>query len=145
MPTPGVPYRVRGRPTSGPNNATMVPTTIGVSRVNSTVSVTGSVTSTITGTVVANPTTSAAFVTNQVTITSSTTVTLIFATGSSLIFREVTNPTSSNASIFIGPVGMTVTTGHFIPGATAFDQAYNSAALYGLSATGSVTVSTIGW
>src|SRR5690348_12706930 len=121
MPTPGVPFRVRGRPTSGPNSQPMIPRDINAT-VSNTVSVTGSV--------VSNPTTSAAFVTNQITITA--TATPIFATSASILFREVTNPTSSNAAVFLGGSGVTITTGHYLPGAAAFDQQYNSAALYGI-------------
>lgn len=131
---PGIPYRVRGRPTSGPNSQPMVPRDV-VADVSNTVSVTGSV--------ISNPTTSASFVTAQITITA--TATPIFAVSTSIFFREVTNPTGSNATVFIGGAGVTVTTGHFLPGAAAFDQQYNSAALFGIVATGSVTVSTIGW
>jgi hypothetical protein len=40
---------------------------------------------------------------------------------------------------------MTITTGHYLPGGVAFDQGYNSSPMYALTATGSVTVSTIGW
>lgn len=42
MPTPGVPYRVRGRPTSGPNSQPITPLNIN-SDVTNTVSITGSI------------------------------------------------------------------------------------------------------
>ena len=140
----GPQFRTPSRQKVVPGTAPFVPTSIS-SRITNTVSVTGSVTSTITGSVIANPTTSAAFVVNQITVTSGGAATAIFAISTSTIFREVTNPTSSNVAIFLGPVGVTVTTGHYLPGATAFDQQYNSAALYAVALTGSVTVSTMGW
>ena len=135
------PFRVPRRHGQVPNTQAYVPATVNV---GNTVSTTGS--TTITGSVVANPTTSASFVTNQITVTSTTVSTLIFAQSASVIFREVTNPTSSNAAVFIGSTSsMTITTGHYLPGGVAFDQQNNSAALYAVAATGSVTVSTIGW
>lgn len=142
MPSPRFPLAARSRQSRFPNSAPFVPTTIDV---GNTVPVTGSVTATISGSIVANPTTSAAFVASQITITSGGAATAIFAISASTIFREVTNPTASNATVFLGPVGVTVTTGHYLPGGWAFDQQYNSAALYGVALTGSVTVSTFGW
>ena len=129
-----VAFRAPRRQGPVPSTAPYNPTTV---TIGGTVSTTGSG--------ISNPTTSGTFVTNQVTVTSGGAPTLLFAQSASIIFREVTNPTSSNAAVFLGLVGVTVTTGHYLPGATAFDQGNNSAALYGLAATGSVTVSTIGW
>lgn len=140
MPTPGVPFRVRGRQTSGPNSQPMIPRDLAI---GNTVSVTGSVTSTITGTVIATTPTSSVFSTAQVTVTGS--ATLIFATVTNSVFREVINPTASNAMIAIGVSTVTFTTGHFIPAGAAFSFGYMSGAVYAVAATGSVTVSTIGW
>lgn len=97
------------------------------------------------GTVTANPTTSAGFTTSQVIITSTVTATQIFASGASIIFREVTNPTASNATIFLGSSAVTTTSGHFCVGGSAVDWNNNSAAIFAVTATGSVTVSTMGW
>ena len=84
---------------------------------------------------------SASFTTGQVTITAS--ATQIFAVNASTIFREVTNPTTT--TLYLGTAGVTTGNGHILPGPAAFDMQFNSAALYGIVTTGSVTVSTIGW
>lgn len=116
--------------------------------VTNTVSTTGSITASISGSISGSVTvttvgTSASFTTSQVTITA--TATPIFAININQIFREVVNPTTSTASIWVGASGVTTTTGLEVPVATAFDMSFNTAALYGITATGSVTVSTIGW
>ena len=141
---------VTGSVTSSITGSVTVSGTVAVSSVPNPVTVSGTVTVstvsnpvTVSGTV--NPTTSASFATNQVTVTSGGAATQIFAINTSTIFREVINPTASNATVFLGTSGVVATVGHFLPGGAAFDQGYNSAALYGIAATGSVTVSTIGW
>jgi hypothetical protein len=118
----------------------------GTVSVSNTVSVTVSnfpATQTVSGTVsVSNIAQSASFVTAQVTVTAS--ATQLFASGASVNFREVLNP--STVSIFIGSTSsMTTTTGHYLLGSSAFDQQFNSSAMWGITSTGSVTVSTAGW
>jgi hypothetical protein len=120
-----------------------------VSNFPATQTVSGTVTAsvpnpvTVSGTVsVSNIAQSASFVTAQVTVTAS--ATQLFASGASVNFREVLNP--STVSIFIGNTSsLTTTTGHYLLGSSAFDQQFNSSAMWGVTTTGSVTVSTAGW
>ncbi len=84
---------------------------------------------------------SASVTSSQVTVTAS--ATQIFGAGASAIFREVTNPTTT--TIYLGTSAVTTASGHFFAGPSAFDMQFNSAALFGIVTTGSVTVSTIGW
>ncbi len=124
-------------------------TTVTVSNtvsVTGTVSITGSVsvgnTVSVTGSVVANPTTSTSFATSQVNITASATA--IFAAGVGPVYREVRNISASSA-LYVGGSGVTITTGHQVPGGGVFNMSRNSTALYGVVDTGSITASTIAW
>jgi hypothetical protein len=119
----------------------------GTVSVSNTVSVTGSIsvsnTASVTfSAVAATLGQSATFTTSQVTVTAS--ATQLFASGASVNFREVLNP--STVSIFIGSTSsLTTTSGHYLLGSSAFDQQFNSSAMWGITSTGSVTVSTAGW
>ena len=126
------------RVTTYPGPGITVPNAVSV---NNTVSVTGSLS--LTSGVIATVGTSASVTSSQITVTAS--ATQIFAINVNQIFREVVNPTTSTASIWIGAAGVTTTTGLEVPVATAFDMNFNTAALFGICSTGSVTVSTIGW
>lgn len=129
----GLKYRAPERQALGPNTQPYVPTSQNA-RVTNTVSVTGSIT--------ASPTVSSSLVTAQVSV--ATTSTLLFATGSFGSFRQVRN-TSTTSTVFVGVVGVTITTGHSVPAGAAFDMERLSAPLYGIVATGSAVVTTIGW
>jgi hypothetical protein len=160
------------RQSSFPTQENTAPDVVAVSSVTNTVSVTGSVAvSGVSGTFNASATSatptytdsttqalslnlagdlraivsslglSASVTSSQVTITAS--ATQLFASGASIIFRQVTNPTTT--TIYLGASGVTTGNGHIIPGPAAFDMQFNSAALFGIVTTGSVTVSTIGW
>lgn len=143
----GLPYRTPARQGIGPNTQPYVPTSQNA-RVTNTVSVTGSVTSSITGTVTVNGTVTSTYtvstslVTAQVSVTTAST--LLFATGSFGSFRQVRN-TSTTSAVFIGVVGVTITTGHSVPAGATFDMERLSAPLYGIVSTGSEVVTTIGW
>lgn len=128
-------YPKQGTPAAGSVSATITNT---VSTTSS-----GTVTVSVTSVAVTTIAISGSLTTSQVTITA--TATPIFAININQIFREVVNPTTSTASIWVGASGVTTTTGLEVPVATAFDMSFNTAALYGICSTGSVTVSTIGW
>lgn|SRR5512135_1644618 len=143
-------YPKQGTPAAGSVNATITNTvsTTGSSiasvTVSNTVSVTfsGAINATVTTVTVSNIAQTATFTTSQVTVTAS--ATQLFASGASVNFREVLNP--STVSIFIGSTSsLTVTTGHYLLGSSALDFQFNSSAVWGITSTGSVTVSTIGW
>ena len=144
------PYRVPRRHGQVPGTQAYIPTNVN-SRVSNTVSVTGSVTSTITGSVAVSSvagsvavttTTSTAFTAAQVAVTTAST--LLFATGSFGVFREVVN-TATASAMFLGPVAVTITTGHRLAAGGVFSMPKNSAPLYAIIQTGSETATTIGW
>jgi hypothetical protein len=108
------------------------------SNVLGTVTVSG-----ITNAVTANPTTSASWTTSQVTVTAG--ATQIIAASVGTLFKEIINPTTSNATVFVGTSAVTTGSGHFLIGGSAMDWSNHSGAIFGISATGSVTVSTMMW
>ncbi len=130
-----------------PTPSPVVPTEVSVSEVMSTISVTGSFypgtqTVSVTGSVTVTQSTTSAFVAAQVTVTAS--ATQLFALNGSPNFREVANP-NTTSTVFIGPAGVTITTGHALRPNSVFDMAANAGALFGVVSTGSITCTTIGW
>lgn len=84
--------------------------------------------------------------TAQVSVDTTSGGVLIAALNTSRKFLEITN-TSTNANVYIGNTGLTTSTGHVIsPGASfTIDTTICTAAIYGIVASSSITVTTMAW
>ena len=89
-------------------------------------------------------TTMASFSTGQVTV--DVTADLIVAANASRKFLEITN-TSFAREVYIGNSNVTTTTGHYLAAGASFviDLSICTAAFYGITSAGSVTLTYVEW